>query len=80
MKLEIARKIADVALAKARELKLKPMALCILDARAAIRFVVAEDGDRDLMAVEDGLRERAARSQQIVRAVDADHDAARASQ
>lgn len=44
MQLDVARKIADAALARARELKLKPMALCILDARAAMRVVLAEDG------------------------------------
>lgn len=44
MQLEIARKIADTALAHARTMKLKPMAVCLLDARAAIRMVLAEDG------------------------------------
>ncbi|MFM1816110.1 MAG: hypothetical protein RLZ98_2805 [Pseudomonadota bacterium] len=44
MQLEVARKIVDAAMAKARQLNLKPMAFCVLDARAAIRLMVAEDG------------------------------------
>lgn len=43
MKLEIARKMADVALQKARELNLNPMSVVVLDARAALRVVLTED-------------------------------------
>lgn len=42
--LDVARKISDAALAKCRELKLKPMAIVVLDARGALKTVVAEDG------------------------------------
>jgi len=42
--LDVARKISDAALAKCRELKLKPMAVVVLDARGAFKTVVAEDG------------------------------------
>jgi uncharacterized protein GlcG (DUF336 family) len=43
MKLEIARKMADAALQKARELNLNPMSVVVLDARAALRVVLTED-------------------------------------
>jgi len=42
--LDVARKISDAALAKCREMKLKPMAVVVLDARGALKTVVAEDG------------------------------------
>jgi uncharacterized protein GlcG (DUF336 family) len=42
--LDVARKISDAALAKCREMKLKPMSIVILDARGAYKTVVAEDG------------------------------------
>ena len=42
--LDVARKISDAALAKCRELKLKPMAIVILDSRGALKTVIAEDG------------------------------------
>ncbi|HEX7881313.1 MAG TPA: heme-binding protein [Afipia sp.] len=41
--LDIARKISDAALAKCRELKLKPMAIAILDARGTLKTFIAED-------------------------------------
>jgi uncharacterized protein GlcG (DUF336 family) len=43
MKLEVAQKIVELALAKARELKLKPMAVAVLDARGALRAAAVED-------------------------------------
>jgi uncharacterized protein GlcG (DUF336 family) len=42
--LDQARTIADAALAKCREMKLKPMAVAILDARGCLKTFVAEDG------------------------------------
>lgn len=42
--LAIARKISDAALAKCREMKLKPMAVVVLDARGCVKISVAEDG------------------------------------
>ena len=42
--LAVARKIADAALAKCREMKLKPMAITVLDARGCVKTSVAEDG------------------------------------
>ncbi|MGL5167138.1 MAG: GlcG/HbpS family heme-binding protein [Afipia sp.] len=42
--LDVARKISDAALAKCHELKLKPMAIVILDSRGALKTVIAEDG------------------------------------
>jgi uncharacterized protein GlcG (DUF336 family) len=42
--LDAARKISDAALAKCRELKLKPMAIAVLDARGTLKTFVAEDG------------------------------------
>jgi len=43
MKLEDAKKIAEVALGKAREMELKPMSVVVLDDRAALRAVLTED-------------------------------------
>ena len=42
--LETARKILDVALAKAIEKKTKPMAIFVLDARGCIKASIAQDG------------------------------------
>jgi uncharacterized protein GlcG (DUF336 family) len=42
--LPVARKIADAALAKCRDMKLKPMAITVLDARGCVKTSVAEDG------------------------------------
>ncbi len=42
--LETARKIMDAALAKAGELKLKPLVITILDARGAVKLTAAQDG------------------------------------
>ncbi len=42
--LDVARKISDAALAKCREMKLKPMAITVLDARGCVKTSVAEDG------------------------------------
>ena len=42
--LAVARKICDAALAKCREMKLKPMAITVLDARGCVKTSVAEDG------------------------------------
>jgi uncharacterized protein GlcG (DUF336 family) len=42
--LEAARQILDAALAKARELNLKPMVVTILDARGCLKAAAAEDG------------------------------------
>jgi len=44
LSLDLARKISDAALAKCRELKLKPMAIAVLDARGSLKTFVAEDG------------------------------------
>ena len=41
--LTVARKIADAALAKCREMKLKPMAITVLDARGCVKTSLAED-------------------------------------
>ncbi len=41
---EIARKILDAALAKATQLKLKPLVVAILDARGAVKLTAAQDG------------------------------------
>lgn len=43
MKLEVAQKIVALALAKAREMKMKPMGVVVLDARGALRAVAVED-------------------------------------
>src|SRR6202790_3610947 len=42
--LDIARKILDVALAKAVEKKLKPLVVTILDARGCVKATAAQDG------------------------------------
>jgi uncharacterized protein GlcG (DUF336 family) len=42
--LAVARKICDAALAKCRDMKLKPMAITVLDARGCVKISVAEDG------------------------------------
>lgn len=42
--LEIARNILDGALAKATQLKLKPLVVAILDARGAVKLTAAQDG------------------------------------
>jgi uncharacterized protein GlcG (DUF336 family) len=42
--LDIARKILDVALAKAVEKKLKPLVITILDARGCVKATAAQDG------------------------------------
>jgi uncharacterized protein GlcG (DUF336 family) len=42
--LDTARKILDVALAKAVEKKLKPLVITILDARGAVKVTAAQDG------------------------------------
>jgi uncharacterized protein GlcG (DUF336 family) len=42
--LDVARKILDVALAKAVEQKMKPMVVAVLDARGCIKAMAAQDG------------------------------------
>jgi len=42
--LDVARKILDAALAKAGELKLKPLVVTVLDARGCIKLTAAQDG------------------------------------
>ncbi|CAN5281185.1 heme-binding protein [soil metagenome] len=42
--LDVARTISDAALAKCREMKLKPMTVAVLDARGALKTFIAEDG------------------------------------
>lgn len=42
--LAVARKICDAALAKCREMNLKPMSIAVLDARGCVKTSVAEDG------------------------------------
>ncbi len=42
--LDVARKILDAALAKVIELKLKPMAITVLDARGCVKASLAQDG------------------------------------
>jgi len=42
--LDVARKILDVALAKAVEQKMKPMVVTVLDARGCIKASAAQDG------------------------------------
>jgi len=42
--LDIARKILDAALAKVTEMKLKPMAITVLDARGCVKASLAQDG------------------------------------
>jgi len=42
--LDTARKILDAALAKVVEMKLKPMAITVLDARGCVKASIAQDG------------------------------------
>src|SRR5690349_289792 len=42
--LDTARKILDAALAKAAELKLKPLVVTVLDARGCLKAAAAQDG------------------------------------
>ncbi|MGV7215176.1 GlcG/HbpS family heme-binding protein [Bradyrhizobium sp. UFLA05-112] len=42
--LDTARKILDAAVAKAAELKLKPLVITILDARGVLKLAAAQDG------------------------------------
>jgi uncharacterized protein GlcG (DUF336 family) len=42
--LDVARKILDVALAKAVEQKMKPMVVAVLDPRGCIKALAAQDG------------------------------------
>ncbi len=42
--LDLARAILDSALAKAGEMKLKPMAMVVLDARGSLKAAVVQDG------------------------------------
>jgi uncharacterized protein GlcG (DUF336 family) len=42
--LDVARKILDAALAKAGQLKLKPLVVAILDARGCVKLTAAQDG------------------------------------
>lgn len=44
LSLDIARKILDAALAKVIEMKLKPMAITVLDARGCVKASIAQDG------------------------------------
>lgn len=44
MQLETAEKILTAARAKAREMGLKPLVIAVLDARGAVRAMIAEDG------------------------------------
>ena len=44
LSLDIARKILDSALAKVIEMKLKPMAITVLDARGCVKASIAQDG------------------------------------
>jgi len=48
--LDVARTITDAALTKCREMKLKPMAIAVLDARGCLKTFVAEDGTSLLRA------------------------------
>lgn len=44
LKLDVARKILDAALAEAAELKLNPLAVTVLDVRGATKAFAAQDG------------------------------------
>lgn len=44
LSLDTARKILDAALAKVVEMKLKPMAITVLDARGCVKASLAQDG------------------------------------
>ena len=44
LSLDTARKILDAALAKVIDMKLKPMAITVLDARGCVKASIAQDG------------------------------------
>lgn len=44
LSLDTARQILDAALAKATQAKLKPLVVCVLDARGCIKAFAAQDG------------------------------------
>lgn len=44
MKLEVCQKLASDSLAYARSKNMKPMGVCVVDARGAVRVVIVEDG------------------------------------
>jgi uncharacterized protein GlcG (DUF336 family) len=44
LKLDVAHKILDAALAKAAEKKLKPLVVTVLDARGCVKVTAAQDG------------------------------------
>ena len=50
LSLDIARKILDAALAKVIQMKLKPMAITVLDARGCVKASIAQDGTSLLRA------------------------------
>ena len=50
MTLELARRMVDVALAKSHELKFKPLAIAVLDARGCLVAFAAQDGTSLLRA------------------------------
>ncbi len=50
MTLELARRMVDVALAKSQELKFKPLAIAVLDARGCLVAFAAQDGTSLLRA------------------------------
>lgn len=44
LSLDIARKVLDAALAASVEKKLKPLVICVLDARGCVKALAAQDG------------------------------------
>lgn len=50
LKLDVAFKILDAALAKAAELRLKPLVVTVLDARGCVKATAAQDGTSLLRA------------------------------
>ena len=44
MTLELARRMVDTALTKSADLKLKPIAISVLDARGCLKAFAAQDG------------------------------------
>ena len=50
IKLDAARRIVDAALAKGADLKLKPLAVAVLDARGCLKAFAAQDGTSLLRA------------------------------
>lgn len=50
LSLDLARRILDSALAKGRELTLKPLVVTVLDARGCVKAAAAEDGTSLLRA------------------------------